>query len=70
MPSPYVLEAARKALNSRPSGLKKNWFKAPRKAVLAELERRANSPLLCYRTDDLPISAGEYRALKAEGGSK
>lgn len=43
--------------------MKKNWFKATREEVLAELERRANSPLLCLRSCDLPISFGEYRRL-------
>jgi hypothetical protein len=45
--------------------MKKNWFKATREEVLAELDRRANSPLLCHRSYDLPISFGEYRRLKA-----
>lgn len=45
--------------------MKKNWFKATREEVLAELERRANSPLLCQTSYDLPISFGEYRRLKS-----
>jgi hypothetical protein len=45
--------------------MKKDWTKVTREEVLAELERRDNSPLLCQRSYDLPISFGEYRRLKS-----